>query len=144
MWQADERPVLPTLPSRSTTLARPLGGIYYLDKDGHRRGEACMRWWDPKADMLSAAAHIPPGTQLFLADETPIDRLPDERFESPVEPYRHATPMPFGHYWWRKKSAEPARPTTMCLDFSMAKGGVLRACRWDPGMTLDQAEYVDI
>jgi hypothetical protein len=50
----------------------------------------------------------------------------------------------FGHYWWRKESAEPINTLATCLDYSVAKNGVLRAYRWDgePG-PIDDMLFVD-
>ena len=44
----------------------------------------------------------------------------------------------------RKEDNEPIQDMATCVDFSVAKGGVLRACRWNPGQTLAEAQYVDV
>jgi hypothetical protein len=121
-----------------------LDGICYHDKDGNPRRHARLRWWDGTASTLATAALIPPGTRLCAPDGTEIDALPDRPLApDEVAPYTDATPVLFGHYWWRKEAAEPVRDNAMCLDFSVAKGGVLCAYRWDGEPALDPGKFVD-
>ena len=67
-----------------------------------------------------------------------IDQLPDRALRhDEVAPFGDATPVLFGHYWWQRDRGEPAiRPSTGCLDFSVAAGGDLAAYRWDEGDTV--------
>ena len=137
----------PTYDAIETILKGPevdMNGVWYRDKDGHPRHEARLRWWDGNATTLRAAALIPPGTQLFASDGTEVDELPDEPLDSVVPPYTGPEPVLFGHYWWRKESAEEINPLATCLDYSVAKNGVLRAYRWDGKATeIDPTEFVD-
>ena len=57
--------------------------------------------------------------------------------------YTGPEPVLFGHYWWRKESAEAINPLATCLDYSVAKGGVLRAYRWDGETEIDETKFVD-
>ena len=41
-----------------------LDGVWYVDKDGHTRDHARLRWWDSEATTLRTATMIPHGTQL--------------------------------------------------------------------------------
>jgi hypothetical protein len=99
--------------------ARLPGGQSFQDKDGHLRHEARFRWWDPAATTFRTAA-------LGMEDRQHV--LPD--YPVPADfAYFDATPVLFGHYWMR---GEPhlLSPRASCLDFSVAKGGVLTAYRW--------------
>ena len=121
-----------------------LDGTWYRDKDGHQRHHARLRWWDREATTLRAAAMIPEGTPLFDANDEPVDELHDRPLtDDEVQPDAGPEPVLFGHYWWRTETAEPVDPLATCLDFSVAKGGVLRAYRWDGEDRLDATKFVD-
>jgi hypothetical protein len=88
---------------------------------------------------------IPDGTQLYDATDNPMGELVDRPLrDEEVQPYSGPEPVLFGHYWWRKETAEPVNPLATCLDYSVAKNGVLRAYRWDgePG-PIDETKFVD-
>ena len=121
-----------------------LDGVRYADKDGHVRDHARLRWWDSAATTLSTATLIPPGTQLYDEHDQPIDELPDRDLRGDeVLSYTGPEPVLFGHYWWRTESAEPINPLATCLDYSVAKDGVLRAYRWDGEDEIDETKFVD-
>jgi hypothetical protein len=121
-----------------------LDGVWYRDKDGHERRHARLRWWDSTATTLTTSVLIAPGTQLYDPDDQPIDQLPDrELHDAEMQAYTGPEPVLFGHYWWRKESAEPINPLATCLDYSVAKGGVLRAYRWDGEHEIDEHKFVD-
>ena len=97
-----------------------------------------------KPRTLRTAALIPTGTQLHDANDNPINELCDRPLrDDEVQPYAGTKPVLFGHYWWRKETAEPVNPRATCLDFSVAKGGVLRAYRWDGEDQLDEHKFVE-
>ena len=121
-----------------------LDGVSYADKDGHVRDHARLRWWDSTASTLRAAALIPPGTQLYDGNDQPIDGLPDRDLrDDEIQFYTGPEPVLFGHYWWRKEAAEAINPLATCLDYSVAKDGVLRAYRWDGETEIDETKFVD-
>ena len=121
-----------------------LDGVWYVDKDGHTRDHARLRWWDSEATTLRTATMIPHGTQLHDPDDRPIDALPDRQLsDDEMQLYTGPEPVLFGHYWWRKESAEPINTLATCLDYSVAKNGVLRAYRWDGEDEIDETKFVD-
>lgn len=137
----------PTHDAVETVLKGPevrLDGVRYVDKDGHPRDHARLRWWDSEATTLRNGVLMEDDTQLHDADGRPIDELPDRPLtDDELQPYTDPDPVLFGHYWWRKETAEPVNPRATCLDFSVAKGGVLRAYRWDGEDELDDSKFVD-
>jgi hypothetical protein len=137
----------PTHDAVETVLKGPevdLDGVRYADKDGHVRQSARLRWWDSEATTLSTATLIPPEAQLYDEHDRPIDELPDRELrDDEVQPYTGPEPVLFGHYWWRKETAEPINPLATCLDYSVAMDGVLRAYRWDGESELDESKFVD-
>jgi hypothetical protein len=96
-------------------------GVWYLDAQGSKRKRCRTRWWDATANTLRSACTeediagqlpddpLPPGTEILLDDSKPLF---------------------FGHYWM-KGNPVLTSPTRACLDFSIAKGGVLCAYRFD-------------
>ncbi len=121
-----------------------LDGVWYVDKDGHTRDHARLRWWDSEATTLRTATMIPHGTQLHDPHDRPIDALPDRQLsDDEMQLYTGPEPVLFGHYWWRKESAEPINTLATCLDYSVAKNGVLRAYRWDGEDEIDETKFVD-
>lgn len=94
-------------------------GMFISDKDGHKRRNARIKWWDPDATTFRRAA-------IGLDDR--LDELPDS--DLPVDfIYRDSTPVLFGHYGMK---GEPrlTSSTAACIDFSVAKEGYLTAYRW--------------
>ena len=94
-------------------------GIHFVDKDGHKREEVRLRWWDPDAKTFRSAA---------LGMEGREDELPDSPLPRDFR-YTGKKPVFFGHYWLRGSPAMTAY-NAACLDFSVAKEGYLTAYRW--------------
>jgi hypothetical protein len=94
-------------------------GRFFFDKDGHKRSEVRVRWWDRKALTFRAAALGMDG------EEASLPELP-----TPTEyHYRDKKPVFFGHYWLQGTPALLS-DYAACLDFSVAMGGFLTAYRW--------------
>ncbi|WP_202908495.1 metallophosphoesterase [Labrys sp. WJW] len=106
-------------------------GHSFRDKDGHTRHEARLRWWDREATTFRLAA-------LGLEDRR------SELLDDPVPAecrYEEAIPVMFGHYWLSGRP-QLLSPTASCLDFSVAKGGVLTAYRWSGESVLSNDNLV--
>jgi hypothetical protein len=103
-------------------------GVIFRDKDGNERTEARIRWWSS------------PESRFRFNDvlmECP-KKIADNEIPSGTSYYSYTDPKPvfFGHYWLK---GEPKidNPSAICLDYSVAKGGQLVACRLsDNGMEL--------
>ena len=105
-------------------------GHSFHDKDGHRRHEARLRWWDPCATTFKTAALGMEGRESDLSDDTiPMDYL-----------YTEKVPLLFGHYWMRGEP-EMLQPFASCLDYSVAKDGFLTAYRWSGEADLCAGHY---
>jgi len=94
-------------------------GHSFHDKDGHLRHEARLCWWDPTATTFRSSALGIEGRE----NDLPEDPVPTEFA------YHDLVPVLFGHYWLRGVP-RILGPYASCLDFSVAKGGVLSAYRW--------------
>jgi hypothetical protein len=107
-------------------------GYWFEDKDGHRRTEIRVRWWEPAGATYRQAA---------IVDEAQRDRIPD----LPMPPRGHvgyddAKPVFFGHYWMTGAPTVLA-PRIACVDYSAGKEGDLVAYRWDGEPTLDASRF---
>ena len=110
----------------------------YLDKDGHRRRHARIRWWDHEATTMRQLAEIPPGAT--TEDGQPYPPLPDEP-SGAADKFRYVgdVPVVFGHYW-RTEHTPATTSRAVCVDFSAVRCGHLAAYRWDGEPTIDRAK----
>jgi hypothetical protein len=94
-------------------------GMHFADKDGFRREEIRLRWWDSNATTFRNAA---------IGFEDRAHELPEEELPCDYKCTR-GPPVMFGHYWL---TGEPTLTglSAACLDFSVAKGGYLTCYRW--------------
>lgn len=111
-------------------------GLSYTDKDGHERHSMRTRWFEsPRQQTYRSFA--------LTAD----DRLPDYRLpESLAEGgYKEAErPVFFGHYWLQADKPSILAPNVACLDYSVAKGGMLVAYQWKGEATLSNQNFVAV
>jgi hypothetical protein len=108
-------------------------GIHFFDKDGHKREEVRLRWWDQNATTFRKAALSMDGREV----EIPDSKLPrDYR-------YHEGKPVFFGHYWLKDRP-EITAPNAACLDFSVAKDGYLTAYRWSGERELIEDSLVSV
>ena len=103
-------------------------GFSFKDKDGIQRHRVRVRWWDEQATTYRRAALLEDG----LSEQLP---------ELPIPPYARLAqdstkPVFFGHYWLTG-TPKLQFGNVACLDYSVAKGGVLCAYRWGGERTLD-------
>lgn len=116
----------------------------YLDKDGHPRSQARMRWWNDRATTLRDLAEM--GGDFRTSAGEPYPPLPDV-----IVPPRERTfvyeahvPVFYGHYW-RQGNPEHGQDWTeytACVDFSAVKGGRLTAYRWSGERQIEPGNYV--
>lgn len=103
--------------------------LYFHDKDGHKRTEARVCWWDEDRKIIIPTKHIDNETYHFHKSQLIIPKTPIER------------PTFFGHYW---ESGTPKVVNSMavCLDYSVAKDGYLCAYRFDGEEKLESEKLV--
>ncbi|MDO0977761.1 metallophosphoesterase [Mycolicibacterium frederiksbergense] len=113
----------------------------YLDKDGHSRGAARLRWWNETATTLADLAEI--SSTFTTEDHQPYPALPEVEVMQDFV-YEGKVPVFYGHYW-RQGSPRHLHDWTdyaACVDFSAVKGGALTAYRWSGETRIDPAHYV--
>ncbi|WP_339911081.1 metallophosphoesterase [Symmachiella dynata] len=111
-------------------------GITYRDKDGNLRTNVRVRWFEsPEGKSLRDYA-LPPAP---LAPDTPLsESMVDTRAVYAAD----APPVFLGHYWlW---SDRPTRLATnvACVDYSVAKDGILCAYRWNGEQELADKNFL--
>ena len=107
-------------------------GVWYRDAQGTERHRTRIRWWDATATTIRAAC-----VETDLAGQLPDDPLPPDC----VVPLDETKPVFFGHYWLRGALYLLA-PRRACLDFSIARHGVLCAYRFDGERDLAASKLV--
>ena len=110
-------------------------GISFNDKDGTKRTEIRIKWWENPSQMTYKSISV-----------EPLENLPDQPIElselKSTDFYDDRDKKVFfGHYWLK---GEPSlyRDNICCLDYSVAKGGKLVAYRLDGENKLDKKNLV--
>jgi Calcineurin-like phosphoesterase len=108
-------------------------GHRFFDTDGHPRTAIRTRWWDAKAHTYAAAYIGPPAA------------IPDLPLPQSATFPMPAKPTFIGHYWFTPgKRMELAAPLVACVDYSVAKNGVLAAYRFDGKAELSAQKFVTV
>ena len=113
-------------------------GMIYEDKDGNPRRKVRVKWFhDPQVHTLATYA---------MTEE---HDLPESELEASVieraRPYgQHEPPVIFGHYWFGSDRPHRLAKNVACVDYSVAKQGLLCAYRWSGESELqdDHFEWV--
>ena len=107
-------------------LALP-AGVTLEDKNGVRRKNMRVRWWNLREGPSSYSSLVmPPGSSApeGHATEEELGEIPDYPQE--------AKPVFVGHYWLGHGSGiAPLANNVVCLDYSAGTEGPLVACRWN-------------
>lgn len=105
-------------------------GVVFHDKEGNARKNTRVKWWDAGATCLGKSAV----DDVFGSTLAGIPLPAGTRYG-----YDHHKPVVFGHYWM---SGMPVLlgPKVACVDFSVAKDGVLCAYSFDGEADLDPAK----
>ena len=99
-------------------------GISFNDKDGKKRHEIRIKWWDESLETYQQASV----SEIPSLNNSPAINIPKE---NKIAGYPNEDkPVFFGHYWFTG-TPERIRDNVVCLDYSVAFGGPLIAYRWD-------------
>jgi len=95
-------------------------GHSFFDKDGTERTECRIKWWQPVTNRTTLK-------DVMLACPKALENK-ELHTGRDYHSYTHSKPVFFGHYWLQ---GEPHLDNShaICLDYSVAKGGMLVACR---------------
>ena len=105
-------------------------GLYFTDKDGTKRTEIRIKWWEDPSTMTYKSISV-----------EPIENLPERPIElselKSLDFYQDTDkPVFFGHYWLKGKPLL-YKDNICCLDYSVAKGGKLVAYRQNGKINLE-------
>ncbi|MBK6699255.1 MAG: metallophosphoesterase [Saprospiraceae bacterium] len=110
-------------------------GLYVTDKDGTKRTEIRIKWWENPSQMTYKSISVEPIAN--LTDKAiNISELKSLEYY-PINDKK----VFFGHYWLQ---GEPLlyKENICCLDYSVAKGGKLVAYRLDEENILDITKLI--
>jgi len=111
-------------------------GLTVTDKEGNIRKRIRIRWFDSPDGQTWATYSLPVKTNL------PTVAVPAD---APAVPYpADAPPVFVGHYWLPEPKPEPLTPNVACLDYSVAKHGMLCAYRFDGEATISADKFVTV
>jgi hypothetical protein len=109
-------------------------GLYFYDKDGNKRTEMRIKWWeDPSKVTYKSISVIP---MKILPDiPIPLDKL------KPLDFYRRDDKKVFFGHYWLKREPSLYKDNVCCLDYSVAKKGKLVAYRLNEENILDNNNF---
>lgn len=105
--------------------------------DGKERFDIRTKWWEPIIGRKAKA----------IAFQGGILDIPDVHLDSYPEITEVAADDPitfFGHYAVMMDKPGQILDNLACLDYGMAKGGLLTAYRWDGEAKLDASKFISI
>lgn len=110
-------------------------GLYFTDKDGTKRTEIRIKWWEDPSTMTYKSISV-----------EPIENLPERPIElselKSLDFYQDTDkPVFFGHYWLKGKPLL-YKDNICCLDYSVAKGGKLVAYRQNGKINLENENLI--
>jgi hypothetical protein len=106
------------------------------DKDGNSRKENRIKWWiDPVGTKYNDF--------LFNCPSNLQERMIDEDIEAVVYP-KDAPPVFFGHYWMEDSYPVIQAANVACLDYSIAKEGLLVAYRWNGEQVIHKDNFINV
>lgn len=120
------RAVTETLKGREFDLRQLGPDVGFVDQDGTHRTKTRLRWWHENESETVALEDI-----LFdIPDHMKQQQHEWAVLRDTLTPDTDPRPLVFGHYWLQGKPHIQSA-TKACIDFSIAKHGVLTAYRFD-------------
>ena len=113
-------------------------GSYLIDREGARRERTRIRWYDPPEKHTLASYSWPAMDDAALA-ALPVPPSVRPAVYSPSNP-----PVFIGHYWLFAESPAPLAVNVACLDYSVAKYGMLTAYRHQGEKILRPDRFVTV
>jgi hypothetical protein len=114
----------------------PDGVPRFIDKEGKKRDEIRIKWWEQPCSPTYSSYVFPEGGK---APDLPI---PDDDL-TVARPYgEQDKPVFFGHYWVEAKTPSIQKENVCCLDYSVAKKGYLCAYRFNGESALLDDNFV--
>lgn len=122
---------------KGVELPLPEGHEGFRDKDGTRRFDVRVAWWDGKATTYREA---------FIGLESERENIPNDPVDGRHRVAYDETEWPLflGHYWMSDEP-EPLTSNIACTDYSVARtGGNLVAYRWGGEAQLSASNFIAV
>ena len=113
-------------------------GLLVTDKEGTSRPTVRIRWFEMPEGRSCAAYALPSEQYAELHQLTVPDNV------QPCPYPQHAPPVFIGHYWLRDRKPAPLTDNVACLDYSVAKDGLMTAYRFQGERTLCATRFVTV
>ena len=113
-------------------------GSYLIDREGARRERTRIRWYDPP-EKHSLASYSWPAMEDPTLASLPVPPTVRPAVYAPSNP-----PVFIGHYWLFAESPAPLAVNVACLDYSVAKYGMLTAYRHQGEKILRPDRFVTV
>ena len=112
-------------------------GAVFTDKENESRREIRVKWW------LDARGQSYHSISQPESETVPRTRIPDDVAALLGGGYGESElPVFVGHYWLAPWKPSPLARNVACLDYSVAKKGMLVAYRWDGERILDMKKMI--
>lgn len=114
-------------------------GLQYSDAYGQVRTKGRVKWWSETPKTYFDALSLPPkatfGNDPYVPAASSRDtvRLRDG--------LKTIALVAFGHYWMHGNNPKPLSDRAICVDWSVAKGGMLAAYRYDGEKAFTAAKF---
>jgi hypothetical protein len=110
-------------------------GLFFTDKDGTKRSEIRIKWWEDPSLMTYKSISVEP------IDNLPLKPIASTELKS-LDFYRETDKCVFFGHYWLKGTPFFFRGNICCLDYSIAKGGKLVAYRHEGETALDDRNLI--
>ena len=117
--------------------------VFFFDKGGKKRNSYRIKWWkEGKLLCREALFEFPQDNDEMMPFimEGMVNSTKYEHATSEFTNYERA-PVFFGHYWLKDDMPVLQSINACCLDFSVAKKGLLAAYRWDGEQELKPEKF---
>ena len=112
-------------------------GEHFIDKDKNPRKEIRIRWWETAINKTYGEMIFPEAP--LKCDKEKIDREKIVHFPA----YTDSVPVFFGHYWLNPETEPQIQSKSICcLDYSVAKKGLLAVYCWQDEKTLQNDRFM--
>jgi hypothetical protein len=111
-------------------------GITFLDKDKHPRKEIRVKWWEDSFGKSYQELAVKSEDVKNLSSAHKVEHVSNTSSYPSDE-----KPVFFGHYWLEDKQPKLQASNVCCVDYSIAKEGILVAYRFDGEKELNEKKF---
>jgi hypothetical protein len=117
-------------------------GLQYADAYGQIRTKGRVKWWNESPKTYFDALSLPP--KATFGNDPYIPAASGQEALRLREGLKKIALVAFGHYWMHGKDPKPLSDHAICVDWSVAKGGMLAAYRYDGEKAFTAAKFYTV